>query len=150
MKARSLLFLGMLAFAAGCITQPQEENRTLQPFQEINFSLFNITADPETGMSSVKTYVFRGSGNSMNPALVSGNEYLCLEQNDYDVGDIVAYKGSLEFVREPSGEQLQKGYALTAHRVTGKTENGYFKIKGDNSRAIDTVPKDSIFCRVVQ
>ncbi len=140
---RSLPLLAVILATSGCLSQPAME------YSAANISLeqLKITTDNSTGMSVVKAYVFEGKGGSMRPALQDGKSYLCLEQNEYKAGDIVAYKGSLNFVRNPAKEQMEKGYVLAAHRIIS-IDNGFYRIKGDNNRPVDTVSKDDIFCRI--
>ncbi|MBI2675817.1 MAG: S24/S26 family peptidase [Candidatus Aenigmarchaeota archaeon] len=139
-----LYHLFLVIAVSGCMSgindEHPEANATLQDLR--------ITLDNSTGMSVVKAYVFEGKGDSMRPALEDGKFYLCLEQNGYAAGDIVAYNGSLNFIRNPTKEQTAKGYVLAAHRIIS-ISNGFYRIKGDNNRPVDTVSKADIFCRIL-
>ncbi len=68
------------------------------------------------------------SGSSMEPTLSGGDFVLALQQDDYRIGDLVAF-------RVPAGEPGEG--AAVIHRIVGRQAEG-FVTQGDNSDRPDT------------
>ena len=63
--------------------------------------------------------------DSMWPVFKQGDAVIVVPQDDYEVGDIVAY---------------QDGSSITSHRIIEENLNGTFITKGDNNPSQDTEP----------
>ena len=83
-------------------------------------------------------YLMGVNGESMKPSMNHNDECLCVSQNDYSVGDIVAF-----FI--PINGKVE----LIGHRVIAKSDD-IFKTKGDNNDFEDNVEisKDQVFCKI--
>ena len=137
----------IVAFLYAVGTGTEEQEWVVGPVT-LDESLVTKTVDTETNITALTTYMLKGEGSSMSPKLTEGELYLCIKQKDYKVGDVVAYKGSLEFVPYPTEQEQQQGYSLTGHRIINKG-NGYFWVRGDNAVTTDVVKADTIFCRIL-
>jgi len=85
---------------------------------------------------SIRTYTIEGC--SMYPLITPESKVICRTQNDYEVGDIIAYISSL------TNETV-------LHRITAR--NGeYYVLKGDNNLRPDPekVTKADIVCKAIR
>ena len=137
----AFLFTGLLIFG-----DVHEETAWVVGPVELEMNALERELDTETNITTVKTFILQGAGTSMDPTLRAGEFYLCIQQHDYAIGDIVAYRGSPEAVR-PAGQDQFQGY-ITGHRIINKG-NGYFWVQGDNAVATDVVQEVDVFCRIL-
>ena len=83
-------------------------------------------------------YYLRISGNSMQPAIKSGDTCVCIPRINYNEGDIISF-----YI--PVDNQVE----LIAHRIKGK-DNNKFITKGDNNNIQDSwvLDEEQIFCKI--
>ena len=75
--------------------------------------------------------------DSMDPTIKKGDVIMVVPQDEYKVGDIVAFHDSI---------------GILTHRIYSENEDGTFATKGDNNRStdIDTLKQEYIIGKVVK
>ena len=88
------------------------------------------------GCISPRIHYFTTVGTSMEPLISEGDLIECIEQRDYEVGDVVVYNNT--WVN-----------AIKCHRITYK-DGDHYLMKGDNETMMDQGVqfKKDIICKV--
>lgn len=85
--------------------------------------------------------IYTITSSSMEPTLEKGERILCIQQDQYNVGDIITYSSE--------GTPHQASHDRITHRIIHETPKGYVT-QGDNNDNADDyiVDTDQVICKV--
>jgi hypothetical protein len=141
LKIQTIIILTLVAFTALYLVQPVPYCRDLPTGDR-------ITEEPDTiyseqKVSEINQEILEGPiaistvGGSMIPSILPGQKCVCIQKEQYKMGDIVAF-----FFREDGT------YQGILHRIVS-LEDGVVVTKGDANPLEDPpFPEESIFCAV--
>jgi len=114
---------------------PSKEKTEIQT--NVTYSAEEIEEIKEN-VEKTTTYIVHVNGKSMEPLINHDDECLCLFENDYKIGDVVAF-----YI--PYNRQIE----LISHRIIKENADGIIT-KGDNNNIEDpfTIKQEQIFCKI--